>query len=557
MKGLLLLTVIVAAATVPNVASAWNYIDSSGPRWCGEADYALQSPGSADMGIGTTEAEVQRGMDDWSRVACSGLRTRYTGQTSSSTSTRDDNSVIGWLESSWGSSSSAIGVTIPQWSFRPGERPCIVNADMEMNGVNYTWITGPGDGRGTVNAYSIILHEGGHFMGLGHSSVSGATMDPSYSGGIDALTADDEAGICNLYPASGVDCTTAGCPGGFECISGTCEAIRGDGTLCSPCTESSECGGPQDLCIRLPDGNSYCTTACSSPSDCGENSCFGTSAGGGQCAPADATGNPTCAGFMPTGPECTTNANCAATELCDAGGSCVPRPVDLGNLGDSCTAGSECNSGECIPSPEGSFCSDNCDWLDPSSCGAGYYCDGEALGTCGSGRCVLGSAGTGGLEAACGQDTDCDSLYCVDGTCAEPCVPGGVDACADGYSCLQGTLPLPSCGYCQMAGAVGDACVENRDCASGQCAERGDITFCTAFCTEMTDCPESFTCAPAGDVSVCAPPAGYVPPTGMTPPVARDRGGCGCDVPGGQRQVPWALFLTVPALIWLRRRRKG
>jgi hypothetical protein len=549
------LVVALAALALSLLASdvkAWSYLDSSGPVWCTPAEYSLRTPGSADLGVATTETELQRGMDDWTREDCSGLRTSYLGRTSVGTASFDGNSVVEWVESGWSNSPIAIGVTTPQWS-----RRCITQADMEMNGVNYTWITGSGRGS-SVNAYSIILHEGGHYMGLGHSSVSSAAMYGSYSGGVDSITADDRAGICTLYPGSGVSCETVPCPAGFECISGECEPMTGDGTLCSPCTDNAECGGPADLCIRFPDGLRYCTTACTSSADCGENSCFGTSAGGGQCAPVDSSGNAVCAGVM-TGPECTDNSDCDATERCDSMGDCVPRPVDLGDLGEACETGDECNSGECIATPAGSICTEACDWLDATSCAPGFYCDGEALGTCGSGRCLAGTAGAGGLGDACGVDTECDSLFCVDGSCGLPCIPGGVADCPEGFSCLMGSLPLPSCGVCQRAGAVGDWCDRNEDCASLQCAERGDINFCTAFCSDATECPDSFTCEDAGGASVCAPPAGYVPPMMMTGPMTRDRGGCGCRVPGPERDltVPLAAIFVLPALIWLRRRRKG
>nr|NIR58922.1 hypothetical protein [Gammaproteobacteria bacterium] len=185
-------------------------------------------------------------------------------------------------------------------------------------------------------------------------------------------------------------------------------------------------------------------------------------------------------------------------------------------------------------------------------------CDGEALGTCGSGRCIPGAAGAAGLGDSCASDTDCDSLFCVGGTCGLPCVPGGVESCPTGFSCIMGSLPLPSCGVCQQAGMVGDWCERNQDCASLQCAERGDINFCTAICNDVSECPEGFSCDDAGGVSVCAPPPDYVPPMMMTT-TSRERGGCGCDVPGqGSLPVPgWALLLGVPALIWVRRRRKG
>lgn len=557
--GAILAVACLALALVSARASAWSPIDSSQPVWCGTAVYAMNNAGSPDLGVDTSESEVMRGMTDWTTVSCSGLRAMYTGRTSNGTRSFDGNSVIQWIESGWTSSSVAIGVTSPQWSGR-----CIGQADMQLNGVNYTWTTGSGRGS-SVNAYSIITHEGGHYYGLGHSSSRSAIMYASYSGGISSISADDEAGICALYPGMGVDCTSTGCPSGQECVSGSCRPIMGDGTLCSPCTSNSECGGASDLCVRFPDSSLHCTTACSGPGDCGSGQqCFSVGSGIGQCAPVDGSGNPTCAMMEP---ECRRDSDCASTELCNTGtGMCEPRPVDRANLGEPCETGADCNSGECLATPDGLICTESCDWLDPTSCPSGFYCDGDALGTCGDGRCLPGTTGSGGLGTTCASDTDCDTLACVDGVCAIPCVPGGVDdtTCPDGYLCRVGGLA--SCGSCQMAGCTGQACEVNEDCAGGLCAVLGELTFCTATCTDASDCPAGFSCSDAGGVTVCAPPSGFDPSSymcGGADPMTMDGdgrrgGGCCAVAPGaGSNDAPWALLLALPALVLARRRRKG
>lgn len=62
-----------------------------------------------------------------------------------------------------------------------------------------------GDGTGgTLDLATVILHELGHALGLGHSSASGAIMDPFYTGVKLTLTADDIAGIQSLYGAAAV-----------------------------------------------------------------------------------------------------------------------------------------------------------------------------------------------------------------------------------------------------------------------------------------------------------------------------------------------------------------
>ena len=50
-----------------------------------------------------------------------------------------------------------------------------------------------------VDFFSIMLHELGHALGLGHSSVTSAVMFPSYSGAKRTLDSDDIAGIRAIY----------------------------------------------------------------------------------------------------------------------------------------------------------------------------------------------------------------------------------------------------------------------------------------------------------------------------------------------------------------------
>jgi hypothetical protein len=69
----------------------------------------------------------------------------------------------------------------------------------------FTWSDGPGAPSGSgVDIQAIITHEYGHALGLGHSSVSGATMFPSFSGNglnMRSIEADDKAGIQFIYGA--------------------------------------------------------------------------------------------------------------------------------------------------------------------------------------------------------------------------------------------------------------------------------------------------------------------------------------------------------------------
>ncbi len=499
-----LLAIAILAALAPGHASAWTPIDGSRPVWRLPVPYSMNNAGSADLGVAMTETIVRQGMDDWTRVSCTSLRTEYRGQVATRAGGGDGQSVIGWVESGWRHDSNAIGVTGPAWSFGGGGSPRIVEADMEMNGVHYTWITGSGRGS-SVNAYSIVLHEGGHYYGLGHSSDSSATMYFAYTGGIDSLGADDQAGICALYPGSGmVDCTTTGCPSGQMCVSGSCvPAMGGSGDVCSPCSSSSDC--TSGVCLRYPDGSPYCGRSCTSSAQCGSGDmCVSVTGAGGQCIRFSGM-TPSCAGGTPSG--CRSDADCSATQRCNTTtGACEARPTTGAELGQPCGAGTDCRSGLCF----GGACSQTCDWLNPSSCPGGFYCNGQATGACGPGSavCLAGSAGAGANGAACSAATECASLYCANGTCTTPCIPGGAATCAAGFACA--VTGGAGCGACQRVGAPGDECDMQEDCASGLCAELAGDRFCTERCDDGAPCPRGFTCMSTGvaGLDLCVPDGG-------------------------------------------------
>lgn len=476
--------------------AGWTPIDSSRPVWRGTVPFSMTSPGSADLGEATTAMEVQRGMLDWTLVSCTSLEASYGGTIATRPRPYDGTSVIGWVESGWAYDAGAIGVTQPQWSTRG-----IGEADMEMNGVNFRWITGSGTGT-AVNAYSIILHEGGHYYGLGHSTTPSATMYYAYSGGIDALGTDDQNGICALYPGTGADCTTTGCPSGQVCEGGTCVAATGDGGTCSPCADGSAC--TDGICLGYPDGAGYCGSTCASSADCGSGEmCLRITGAPAQCVRFSG-GSPSCAA-TPAG--CTSDVDCDATEMCNRStGACVPRPTGgTTPLGGACTDSTECVSGLCYVGA----CSQGCDGLSPTSCPAGFYCNSSATGTCGEGLCLAGGAGPGADGAACAAATDCASLNCAGGVCARPCLPGGAVGCDEGFACQ---VIAGGCGGCVAdRGGLGDPCAMSSDCASNLCATDGAGTmFCTALCdpANPASCAAGYDCVDAGGVAVCAPGAG-------------------------------------------------
>lgn len=529
----------VWGAQVPS-AQAYECLTGACPRWCRAVPYGITDT-SPDLGEATTVSETRRGMDDWTTRSCTSLSNNYTGRGSGAPRGGDGRSEIGWIESGWSHGSSAIGVTIPRW----GGDNCIVEADMEMNGVNYNWITGPGRGS-DVNTYSIALHEGGHYYGLGHSSSRSAAMYFAYGGGTSSISSDDEAGICFLYPGSGPggDCTTTGCPAGQECVDAVCRPIMGDGSFCSPCTSSGDCSG-DSACLGYAPGTGYCGTRCSGAGDCPP---------GGQCVNTDA--GPFCVGVVDgrlscdfEAGGCSSDADCPGQRCNPTTRECEDIPPTGADLGEPCDGNVDCLSGICSVGA----CSEPCDGFNAGSCRGGFYCDGDANGGCGTGLCRRGGPGAAAFGAACMLDTDCSTLMCAGGVCTAPCQPGGVAGCAEGQSCQPAAVP--GCGMCRPAadlGQVGDPCMGNTDCASGLCASRGGADdFCTDFCGAEQPCPDGLTCQEiATDVAVCVPTPTTAPGTAVS-------GGCGCVVRGADSEDhrgAWVLAGLMALLVWRRRR---
>ena len=90
------------------------------------------------------------------------------------------------------------------YSFRDGT---LLEADIVLNGHDFSWFTDPAHPvKGSYLVEAVALHEIGHFIGLDHSPIGGATLFPRGGTGLTSqagLAADEVSALLYLYPLPG------------------------------------------------------------------------------------------------------------------------------------------------------------------------------------------------------------------------------------------------------------------------------------------------------------------------------------------------------------------
>jgi hypothetical protein len=166
-------------------------------------DYVVQSYNpNGDPTGGNGQSALTNTQATWSNVATSSFAFQYGGQTSRCPSlvdecpgdqTFDGFNDVGWLRLS---GSTVLGVT---WYSTSQDE-----ADMALN-TSFSWHAGSTsctNQTGKIDAQTVLLHENGHVVGLGHSTVESAVMYPTYGGARCQLHQDDIDGASSLYPGS-------------------------------------------------------------------------------------------------------------------------------------------------------------------------------------------------------------------------------------------------------------------------------------------------------------------------------------------------------------------
>ena len=169
--------------------------------------YDVQKDGSALRGISYEDAHaaIARAFDQWLTADCGGATPSLTVndygpvdcRRHEYNKTSPNANIFMFRDDAWPYQNTidTLALTTVTYDSASGE---LYDADVEINTFQTGMTVGP-VGLGDTDFNSVITHEIGHFLGLSHSAVKGATMQPSYDPGSTALASiedDDIAGIC-------------------------------------------------------------------------------------------------------------------------------------------------------------------------------------------------------------------------------------------------------------------------------------------------------------------------------------------------------------------------
>jgi len=194
-------------------------------------DYAVQLDGSpkSNLDADQIQAFVEDAFNAWKNVSCPGggsprFDVKFQGFVSCDRreavcgGPEKNVNVVMFHDSGWLGGITHIGVTTPTGGTESGQ---VIDADVEINSQDYSFVSDPSGTMATSLKY-VLTHELGHFLGLGHSSVSGALMSTNYQSlplSPSLISADDAAAICAVYPPGrALTCNTPATPAYDACM---------------------------------------------------------------------------------------------------------------------------------------------------------------------------------------------------------------------------------------------------------------------------------------------------------------------------------------------------
>ena len=183
---------IVAIVTALSAAAGYAYTLAA-YHWHLNPVVIYLNPANHDVSTTAAEAAVKVGMNAWNGKAH--ISYLYGGRVSDTATKIDGRNVVIFRNATNG---SAVATTY-SWS-KSGAR---FDSDTVLWDGKYHFYTGTSGCSGGAYVEDISAHELGHTLGLSHSTVTEATMYPTYHycGTImRTLASDDIAGLKKLYP---------------------------------------------------------------------------------------------------------------------------------------------------------------------------------------------------------------------------------------------------------------------------------------------------------------------------------------------------------------------
>lgn len=237
------------------------------------------------VSVADVEAAAREATARWNEVPCSSARVHYAGRRATTDDLADGEVPFVFAQPS---TTQCFATGVIGWTTLACGGP-FPDRTVFLNTEDYDWSREPQPfqpaktdpdatppHRLVADVQSVLTHELGHVLGLGHSQDNLATMAPAYraDGGQRHLAVDDKLGLCSLYgvPHAPDECTSGrDCPSDYRCalVDGLwmCQEPRGQlGDACAldriVCT---------DTCVlpRRGETYGYCTVACGE----GEQSC--------------------------------------------------------------------------------------------------------------------------------------------------------------------------------------------------------------------------------------------------------------------------------------------
>ncbi len=448
--------------------------------------YQIQPTGSDDVRDGTDLAAIRNAFASWAAVSCSFLSFAEEDFENVRLVQRDGRNVVLFAEaqSEWTQGPEVLALTFSFTDQGSNGLSHSVDADIVMNGVDWVFTAEEAEvGQGVpakVDIETVVLHEVGHLLGLGHSTDAAASMFDSNNKLVGRAPAlDDIRGVCALYP-NGEPVPQSGTQTGFP--------------LGAVCENHVDCQAR--LCVDDEAiGRAYCTANCEPP---GQDVC-----------PAGFRCGHTAQGTLCLAPH-------AADELCDR-----------------CSMPAHCTSGLCYLSAGKNggrrFCTQSCNVLsDPSDCPPGFSCEGGG-GSVLNGACVPDAdscqvSGKGGQDEFCFADGTCKAGFsCVEylpgsglNYCYFTCTKAFVGvACGEERRVCRALATNANLAACFTIAGVGQPCIPELCDEASFCAFDETVGVDSALCYRrcpLGTCPDNSTCQTFANLPpLCVPKEGFLP----------------------------------------------